>query len=250
MKTVLILGGTMEGRTLAENLERTLGGRIRILTSRAGLVEPSRPLAGEPREGNFADSMELGDFIRGEGVALVVDATHPYAAGISALATAACARAEVPKLQLVRAPWRQPPGSKWLRFKDMAACAEALPTFAQRVFLAIGSRGPRAFEGIDGIHFVARMIVEPEIPFDIPSLEVVLARPPFDAEGEKALMRRYDIDTLVTKNSGGEATAAKIEAAGDIGVKICCIDRPAPEPGDRAVTVADAQAWIEAEIQV
>ena len=246
MKTVLILGGTMEGRTLAENLERTLGGRIRIRHPR-GPRRAVPPACGRAARGNFADSMELGDFIRGEGVALVVDATHPYAAGISALATAP---ARAPKLQLVRAPWRQPPGSKWLRFKDMAACAEALPTFAQRVFLAIGSRGPRAFEGIDGIHFVARMIVEPEIPFDIPSLEVVLARPPFDAEGEKALMRRYDIDTLVTKNSGGEATAAKIEAAGDIGVKICCIDRPAPEPGDRAVTVADAQAWIEAEIQV
>ena len=248
MKTVLILGGAMEGRALAANLEKTLGARVRILTSLAGVVEPSRPLAGELRVGTFADSSELGDFIQDEGIALVVDATHPYATKISSLATAACARAEVPRLQLVRAPWRQPSGSKWLNFKDMTTCAEVLPTFAQRVFLTIGSRGPRAFEGIDGVHFVARMIAEPETPFNIPSLEIMLARPPFDLKGERALMRRHDIDTLVMKNSGGEATAAKIEAARDLGVKICCIDRPAPEPGDRAATVADAQAWIEARV--
>lgn len=245
MKAVLILGGTTEARELASNLAGSLAGRARVITSLAGVLTPSSPPPGELHVGSFGDATGLVDYIRDEGISVLVDATHPYATNITRQATVASVRAEIPKLQLIRKQWPQPAGSKWADFPDIEILAARLAGFSSRALLTIGSRGPKAFEGINGVHFVVRMIEAPKEPLNIPSHEVVLARPPFDIAGEKALMEKYEIDTLVTKNAGGQATAAKIFAAADLGIKIACVERPMAEPGEKVETVAEAQAWVE-----
>lgn len=245
MKTLLILGGTTEARELADKLCRSYYGRARIITSLAGVVQPASPPPGELRVGPFNGSQDLSDYLNAEQVAMLIDATHPFATEISAQASQAATRNEIPKLQVLRPEWKQPANSKWADFPDLQTLAAKLPTFASRALLTVGSRGPKAFEGIEGVHCVIRLIEAPETPFDIPSHELLIERPPFDIAHETELLKRFAIDTVVTKNAGGHATAAKLYAAKDLGLKVACVKRPPAEPGDRASSVAEAEAWVQ-----
>ncbi|MFE5584319.1 cobalt-precorrin-6A reductase [Kitasatospora sp. NPDC056531] len=239
---ILILGGTTEGRALAAAL---VPSALRVTSSLAGRVAQPRLPAGEVRIGGFGGPDGLAAWLRAEGVDAVVDATHPFAAGISGNATLAAAATGVPLLVLRRPGFTPVDGDRWHPVRSLAAAAELLPGLGRRVFLTSGRQGIGAFAHLDGIHLLARSVDPPEPPLP-PSLEVLLDRGPFTLDAERALLREHRIDVLVTKDSGGAATAPKLTAARELGLPVVVVERPpVPEGVPVAQDVEGALHWLE-----
>ncbi|MHC3467696.1 cobalt-precorrin-6A reductase [Streptomyces sp. 7R007] len=229
---VLILGGTTEARELAAALTARPG--VRVTTSLAGRVSRPGALAGDVRVGGFGGAEGLAGWLRDERVDVLVDATHPFAETITANAARAAAAAGVPALVLRRPGWRPGPGDRWHPVGSLAEAAELLPRLGRRIFLTTGRLGLAAFAHLTELHFVVRSVEPPEPPMP-PHTEVLLARGPFTPADETELLRAYLVDVLVTKDSGGEATAAKLTAARELALPVVIVRRPPLPPGVTAV---------------
>jgi len=233
---------------LAERATEMFAGTLDITSSLAGRTDNPRIPPGNMRTGGFGGGPGLADYIKKNAINLVVDATHPFAATISANAYDACLVTNTPRLILSRPPWALPPGAKWMEAANIADAAAILPSFAHRVLLTSGIGGIENFAGLKDIHFVVRLIEEPKQPLPLDDYSLVIARPPYSIEEETRLLAEHTIDTMVSKHSGGEATVAKIAAAIKADVKIVLIARPLPEPGDRVESIDDALEWLESQI--
>jgi precorrin-6A/cobalt-precorrin-6A reductase len=242
--TVLVLGGTAEARALAAALAGRPG--LRVISSLAGRVSNPALPEGEVRVGGFGGADGLAGWARAEHVAAVVDATHPFAETISAHAAAACAQAGLPLLRLARPGWEAQEGDHWCDARSLADAAQMLPALGTRIFLTTGRQGLAAFAGLDRLWFLIRCVDPPSGPMPA-RREVLLARGPYAAEAELELMRRFAIDVLVTKNSGGSLTVGKLAAARQLGIPVVMVRRPAVAPD--AVTPATASAsTVEAAV--
>jgi precorrin-6A/cobalt-precorrin-6A reductase len=244
---VLILGGTTESALLADRLAHD--SRVAVTTSLAGRTRRPAPVPGTLRVGGFGGAQGLAAWLAQSGTQAVVDATHPFAAGISAHAATACALAGVPRLQLLRPAWEPGPGDDWRHAADIeAAAAVVAANGARRVFLSIGRQELAPFAAAGGVHFLVRMIDAPDRPPPLADCEVLLGRGPFREADETALFRERGIELVVAKNSGGDATRAKLDAARALGLPVVMVERPTPPPGPRVETVGEALAWIEDRI--
>jgi precorrin-6A/cobalt-precorrin-6A reductase len=239
---VLVLGGTGEARRLATAL---VAEGVDVLSSLAGRVaEPLLP-PGEVRIGGFGGAAGLTAWLQGHAVQSLVDATHPFAATMTASAAAAADATGVPLLRLQRPGWSPQPGDDWRWVDSLAEAAVALAGF-ESVFLTTGRLGLGAFAGLTG-RCVVRSVDPPSPPLP-ERTTVVLARGPFTVEEELALMRQHEVDVVVTKDSGGAMTAAKLTAARELGLPVLLIRRPPLPPGVTAVaTVEEALAWLRAQ---
>jgi precorrin-6A/cobalt-precorrin-6A reductase len=236
---VLVLGGTGEARRLAERL---VDEGVDVLSSLAGRVaDPVLP-PGEVRVGGFGGAEGLAAAL--DGVAVLVDATHPFAATMTANAAAAAAATGTPLLRLQRPGWTAGPGDDWRWVDSLEAAAEAVAGFGS-VFLTTGRQGLAAFAGLRG-RCLVRAVDPPSPPLPARTT-VVLARGPFTLEEERALMREHAVEVVVTKDSGSGMTAAKLAAARELGLPVVVVRRPPVPPGVPVVaTVEEALAWLRA----
>ncbi|OBG56137.1 MULTISPECIES: cobalt-precorrin-6A reductase [unclassified Mycobacterium] len=235
---VLLLGGTAEGRALAKALHPD----IDIVSSLAGRVpDPALPV-GPVRIGGFGGVEGLRRWLLDERIDAVVDATHPFAAAMTAHAAQACGELSMPHLVLARPAWE--PGSAIVVESDLRAAETVAQERFLRVFLTTGRSGTRAFAGSDA-WFLIRAVTEPD-PSSLPRRhQLVLSRGPYRYDGEVALMREHHIDALVTKNSGGAMTRAKLDAAVALGIPVVMVARPPLPPGVTAVaSVDEAVEWV------
>lgn len=237
---VLVLGGTTEAREVAAALAGRAG--VRVTVSLAGRVSRPGPLDGEVRVGGFGGAEGLAAWLREHGVDALVDATHPFAETITRNAALAATATGVPLVVLRRPGWRPEPGDRWHPVASMAAAAGLLPVLGRRVFLTTGRMDLAAFAHLADLHFVVRSVEPPEPPMP-PDVRVVLARGPFTVSDEAGLLRAHRIDVLVTKDSGGAATAAKLTAARHLGLPVVVVRRP-PLP-EGVTAVPDARAALE-----
>lgn len=236
---ILILGGTGEARALAERLV-AMGHEV--MTSLAGRTQAPTQPAGALRMGGFGGIAGLATYLRAAGVEVLVDATHPYAGQISRHAVAAARESGVRLVRYMRPEWEQPLGANWIIVDSLAEAARSLPAGA-RALLTTGQGGIEHFAERDDCHFILRVIEAP--PVALPAhMELLQARPPYGLEGEMALMQSAAITHLVTKNSGGEQTSAKLEAARRLGVRVIMIARPAYGPALEVDSIAAALAAI------
>ena len=240
---VLILGGTAEAAALARALAEE--ARVAVTTSLAGRTRAPAELPGAVRRGGFGGAQALADYLKTRAVDIVVDATHPFAARISRNAAQACAAAGVPRLVLTRSPWTAREGDRWTPVPDAQAAAAALPGLGRRVFLTIGRQELAAFTGLDAVWFLVRLVEPPEDTLPLHDCHLVLGRGPFSLDQETALLRAHGIEAVVSKNSGGAGTYAKIEAARTLGLPVVMVERPARPEGETVETAAAALAWIE-----
>jgi precorrin-6A/cobalt-precorrin-6A reductase len=237
---VLILGGTGEARELAAEL---VAVGVDVLSSLAGRVRQPRLPDGPVRVGGFGGAEGLATFLRAEQITAIIDATHPFAGAITANAAQAAAQVGVPLLVLRRPEWEAHPS--WTLVTDIDAAATAVRAWpGESVFLTTGRRDLDVFAADHRHRFLVRAVDPPggAVP---PRMTLVLDRGPYTVEGESALMREHGVGLLVTKNSGGPMTAAKLAAARDLGVQVLMVQRPPQPEGTAAVTtVAGAMRWI------
>ena len=233
LRPVLILGGTAEARALAKAL---VDAGVRVVSSLAGRVrDPALPV-GEVRVGGFGGAAGLAAWVRDHDVAAVVDATHPFASTMTAHAVDACAATGVELVVLRRPGW--PPEPDWVWAGSVPAAAALLPSLGKRAFLTTGRTSLAAFAGLD-LEFLVRCVDPPTGPLPH-RVHVLLDRGPFTVDGERALLRDHGIDVLVTKDSGGSLTSAKLAAARAEGVQVLVVRRPPLPAGVDAVDTVDA----------
>lgn len=238
---VLILGGTAEARALAQRLD----SRHDVISSLAGRVSRPRLPAGRVRIGGFGGVDGMRQWLADNGIRAVVDATHPFATTITDNAVRACASVGIPLLRLRRPEWTAGPGDEWRIVPTVSHAAAAIPADSRRVLLTTGRQDAGAFADVTSAWFLIRVVDPPTGPLP-PHHEILRARGPYHLDAERDLLRRYRIDTLVTKNSGGELTRPKLDAARSSGVRVVMVARP-PEPSHTAVTadIGDAVVWIQ-----
>ncbi len=241
---ILILGGT----TQASQLARALCGRndIEAVVSLAGRTQNPLPAPVPSRSGGFGGVDELAAYLRDEKIDAVIDATHPFAAQMSAHAREACARASVPLLVFSRPAWTRQQGDDWREVARMEDAVTALGEKPRRVFLTQGRLQLAAFAAAPQHFYLVRAIDEPAELALLPRHKFISARGPFALEDELALMREEKIEMLVSKNSGGEATAAKLFAARQLGIPVVLVARPPANGAAEAFQLADVLAWIAA----
>jgi len=240
---LLILGGTAEARALAGRA--ALDPRVSVITSLAGRTRAPARVPGALRLGGFGGPEGLGAYLRDQAIALLVDATHPFAATISRNAAAAAATQRVPRLLLLRPAWHPEPQDRWVSVGSLEQAAKALDGLGERIFLSVGRQGLDAFARMPQHSFLVRMIDPPEAPPPLARFELLLARGPFTFDAEAALLRDRRIAAVVSKNSGGEATYGKILAARDAGLPVVMVERPPPPEGETVTSVDQAWQWIE-----
>jgi precorrin-6A/cobalt-precorrin-6A reductase len=238
-KRVLVLGGTGEASELAAALAGRSG--VEVISSLAGRTSEPARRPGRTRIGGFGGPAGLAAWLAAERIDAVIDATHPFAAAMTAAAVTASAQLGVPLLLVRRPGWTAGPGDDWRRVPSLAAAAASLP--GQRVLLTIGRTGLGAFAADERRWFLIRSVETPDTPLP-PRRHLLLARGPFTAGGELTLMRRHAIDVVVTKDSGGDLTSAKLAAARQLGLPVVMVDRPAVPDAPAVATAGEALAWL------
>jgi precorrin-6A/cobalt-precorrin-6A reductase len=240
---VLILGGTGEARALAHRLD---AAGVDIVSSLAGRVRRPRLPVGEVRVGGFGGPEALGRWLREHRIGAVIDATHPFAQRISHSAVRAAAATGVPLLRLERPGWRAGPEDRWHWVDDLPGAADAVTALgARRVWVTSGRQGLEAFAGLDA-WFLIRCVDPPVVALPRRH-ELLLDRGPYTLAGEVALLAEHRIELLVTKDSGGSHTAAKLAAARARGVPVVVVRRPPRAPAPAVGSVDEAAAWAVAQ---
>jgi precorrin-6A/cobalt-precorrin-6A reductase len=237
---VLVLGGTGEARELAASL--SIDG-IEVLSSLAGRVREPRLPAGDVRIGGFGGAVGLSRFLREDHITALVDATHPFAATITDNAARAATETGVPRLVLRRAGWE--PDPEWQAVDDIATAARAVRDWAgESVFLTTGRRDLAVFATDTNHEYLVRTVDPPDgaVP---ERMTLVLDRGPYTVERERELMIEHRIGLLVSKDSGGDMTSAKLAAARELGIPVVMVRRPPVPPGSTVVTTAAAaRQWV------
>jgi precorrin-6A/cobalt-precorrin-6A reductase len=235
---VLLLGGTAEARALA----KTLHPQVDIVSSLAGRVpDPALP-AGPVRIGGFGGVDGLRRWLQDEHIDAVVDATHPFAATMTAHAAEVCGELHTPHLVLARPAWE--PGAAIVVESDVEAAEAVAKQRYSRVFLTTGRSGVKAFADSDA-WFLIRAVTAPDAASLPRHHQLLLSRGPYRYDDELSLLREHRIDALVTKNSGGDMTRAKLDAAAALNIPVVMVARPQLPAGVAAVgTVEEAAEWV------
>jgi precorrin-6A/cobalt-precorrin-6A reductase len=243
MKRVLILGGTTEARLLAERL----AGRpeLDVTLSLAGRTVAPALQPVPVRSGGFGGAAGLADYLSGERIDVLIDATHPYASGISANAVVAARKTGVPVVMLLRPPWIAVEGDCWVEVNDVPAAMRALGKSPRRVFVTLGRNELAPFADAPLHHYLIRSVDPVDPPLPLPHAVYLTGRGPFTENDDRALMTEHRIDAVIAKNSGGTATYGKIAAARALGVKVIMLRRPPAPDAPTVVTIEDAIAWLD-----
>jgi precorrin-6A/cobalt-precorrin-6A reductase len=243
IKRILVLGGTAEARQLTERL----AGRndLAVTLSLAGRTAQPLPQAVPVRIGGFGGAEGLATYLRDERIDALIDATHPYAAAISANAASAAEAACVKLLALRRPPWTREHGDIWIEVATVADAVEALGKAPRRVFLALGRKEIEPFAAAPQHAYLVRSVDPVDPPLAVPHAIYVTARGPFTEKEDHALLERHRIETIVAKNSGGDATYGKIAAARALRLPVIMLKRPALPEVASVATVEEVLAVID-----
>jgi precorrin-6A/cobalt-precorrin-6A reductase len=246
MRRILILGGTAEARQLAGRLSHRHD--LEITLSLAGRTTAPAAQPVPVRTGGFGGPDGLAAYLAARRIDALIDATHPYAAAMSAHAAEAAAHSDVRLLALRRPPWSAVIGDQWVEVDTIEDAVLALGPVPRRAFLTVGRRDIDAFAAAPQHSYLIRSVDPIDPPLRVPHATFITARGPFSEENDRALMTRHQINIVVAKNSGGDASYGKIVAARSLGIGVIMLRRP-PLPAVAAVeTVQDAVAWLDHEL--
>ncbi|TCV70488.1 precorrin-6A reductase [Neorhizobium sp. R1-B] len=243
LHSILILGGTAEARKLAERL----AGDTRFITT-LSLAGRTRAPAEQPvpvRVGGFGGAEGLAAFIRENGVTILIDATHPYAAQISRNAAEAARFANIPLIALRRPAWTRDAGDRWIEVDSITGAVGALGETSRKVFLTLGRQELSPFETAPQHHYLIRSVDPVEPPLDVPHAIYLTSRGPFAEADEALLLAEHGIEMIVAKNSGGPSSYGKIAAARKLGIEVIMVRRPVLPDVPSVETIEDMLAWLD-----
>ena len=223
-----------------------LDGRtdLTVTVSLAGRTTAPAAQAASVRVGGFGGAEGLAHYLARERIEVLIDATHPYAAIISANAAEAAAATRVPLLALRRPPWAPLPGDRWIEAANTDTAVDALGEGPRRVFLTLGKTGIETFARAPQHYYLVRSVEPVDPPLPIPHASYVIGRGPFTETTDRKLMAAHSIDIVVAKNSGGTATYGKIAAARALGLPIILLRRPALPEVRTVGTIEEAMMWL------
>lgn len=239
---LLILGGTTEARVLAGRIA-AIAGYDGVL-SLAGRTERPLPQHLPVRTGGFGGAAGLASYLKSESIAALVVATHPFAARIAANAAEAARAAGIPVVRLSRPPWRAAKGDNWRSHPSLEALVQGLAGPPRRLLVTIGRQDAARFAGAPQHAYVFRSIEPIDLPPQLGHALTIEERGPFTLASETELMRRHAIEALVTKNSGGDATRAKLDAARGLGLEVLMVERPPAPDIPEVASIADVIAFL------
>lgn len=239
---LLILGGSSEASALVRALADDM--RFAPILSLAGRTQAPRLPPILVRIGGFGGAAGLAAWLRAHRIGAMVNATHPFAARMSANAADAAAETGTPLLRVLRPEWVPQPCDDWRSVGTMQDAARELGDAPRRVLLTIGRQDLAPFAQAPQHHYIIRSVDPPPEDALPPRATVISARGPFAEADEVALLRDHAIQAIVTKNAGGSATEAKLAAARALGLPVVMVARPPPAPGERVPDVAAALDWL------
>jgi len=242
---VLILGGTGDAVKLAAKLVNI--PKLEIITSLAGRTLKPSALVGNYRIGGFGGELGLINYLKAQKIDLLIDATHPCAGQISWHGAIACKVAKIPHLMLARPQWQKVEGDRWIEVESIEAAAQIIPELGTRVFITSGRQQLEPFFNLAKLNpqmwFLLRSIDPPDLV--IPNSKLLLDRGPFHLDQERQLLKDFQIEVIVSKNSGGDATSAKLIAARELNIPIVMIQRPPMPEAETVNSIEGAIEWIE-----
>lgn len=241
-KRLLILGGTGDAVQLAAQAVNL--PQLEVISTLAGRTTSPAPVASTVRIGGFGGKAGLAEYLREMNIDLLIDATHPFAAQISENAAQAANELGIPWLMLMRPAWEKLPADDWIEVESIEGAVTAIPATAERIFLTIGRQQLAPFASLTDRWFLMRSIDPPAPDIILPPGKLLLDRGPFNIAQERQLLQDYQIQSIVSKNSGGDATYAKIIAAREMSIPIVMVQRPIAPAGDKVVDVSSAIDWL------
>jgi precorrin-6A/cobalt-precorrin-6A reductase len=248
MRRILILGGTAEARWLAARLAPRAD--LAVTLSLAGRTASPAAQPVPVRIGGFGGAEGLADYLSVERIDALIDATHPYAATISANAARAAQRANVPLVALRRPPWVAVASDQWIEVADVAGAVGALGSAPRRVFVALGRNELQPFVRAPQHHYFVRSIDPVDPPLAVPQAVYFTGRGPFDEADERALLAAHRIEFIIAKNSGGSASYGKIAAARALGLPVIVLRRPTLPQVPAVDKVEEVCAWLDHALTV
>lgn len=241
--TLLLLAGTGLAQDIARRLEAR---KTDVIVSLAGGSRAGADMGGlEVRIGGFGGDEGFRDYLTDRGVTAVLDATHPFAAQISDRSARICAKAGVAYCLLQRPPWQAQAGDRWQEIDQEEEAARYIPP-GSTVFLATGRQTLDRFANLESCTLICRQIDPPDREFPFENGRFLVGKPPFSVPQERALFTELGVDWLVVKNAGGRASATKLTAARELGVRVAMINRPRLPDAPVLRDVEQALAWVEA----
>ena len=244
MKKILILGGTGDAVKLAAKLATV--PEIEVISSLAGRTRKPAALVGQVRIGGFGGATGLANYLQENSIDMLIDATHPCAGQITINGAIASQLANIPHLMLVRPQWEKVRDDNWIEVESVEAAAQAIPESVKRVFITSGRQQLETFLQRSHIWYLMRSIDPPDI--ELPNSKVLLDRGPFNLKQERQLLQDYQIEAIVSKNSGGSATYAKIIAARELDIPVVMVQRPARPEGEKVTDIKEVIAWLIAQL--
>jgi precorrin-6A/cobalt-precorrin-6A reductase len=241
MPQILILGGTTEASALAAAVA---AAGLPATLSYAGRVANPRPQPVPTRTGGFGGTKGLVRYLTDNAITHLIDATHPFAAEMSAHAVEAATATGTPLIALQRQPWFQGPGDRWTNVPDIAGAVQALACPRQRVFLAIGRQHLAGFANQPQHHYLLRLVDPPEQPVPLPDTTIIIARGPFTKAGDIDLLQTHGIETIVAKNAGGTGADAKLSAARMLNLSVVMIGRPTLPDRQVVESIEEVMDWL------
>ncbi|AFY91557.1 cobalt-precorrin-6A reductase [Chamaesiphon minutus] len=251
MKRLVIVGGTGDALQLAKRailLQRGFANDLpglEVITTLAGRTREPNSISGSVRIGGFGGEAGLIDYLQTEKIDLIIDATHPFAAQISWHVANAATEVGMPRLMLVRPAWTRSPEDNWIEVESIEAAIAAIPASAERIFVTIGRQQLAPFANLTDRWCLMRSIDPPDPSIPLPPGKLLLDRGPFNLEAERQLFKEYQIQAIVSKNSGGDATYAKIIAARELSLPVVMVQRPIVPDGELVADVAGAIEWLQ-----
>jgi precorrin-6A/cobalt-precorrin-6A reductase len=242
-KRILILGGTTEARECGELLAHR--SDFDVTLSLAGRTASPAAQPVPVRRGGFGGIVGLVSYLREHQIDAVIDATHPFAATMSAHAWSAAVQTDTPLIAIRRPAWSPEAGDRWTEVHDAKEAVRALAPAAQNVFLALGRQEIAEFAHAPQHRYLIRSVDAVDPPLDVPYARYILARGPFEEDEERKLLVANTIDVLVAKNSGGAAAYGKIVAARKLGISVILFRRPPELPVPNVSTATETVAWLD-----
>jgi precorrin-6A/cobalt-precorrin-6A reductase len=246
MKRLLIVGGTGDAVRLAARAIDLPG--LAIITTLAGRTNNPKTVAGAVRIGGFGGEAGLVAYLQTEKIDFIIDATHPFAAQISWHVAGAATKVGISRVMLVRPAWTRSLEDRWIEVDSIAAAVKAIPASAERIFVTIGRQQLAPFAVLTDRWCLIRSIDPPDPIIPLPPGQLLLDRGPFSLERERELLTEYRIQAIVSKNSGGDATYAKMIAARELGLPVVMVQRPIVPEGEIVTDVVGAIAWLQQQL--